>query len=146
MKSPYANGFWVFDPERDAVMIASIERHRRTGNVGLGLVSGFTFREHGAIGSSVAHDSHNLVVAGTNPRDMLVCARALAEQGGGFVVAAAARCEPLCPCPSPACSRARAALVVRESTGQAHRVAASLGDQIENPVRRSLLPGLAGDS
>jgi adenine deaminase len=81
-------GRWRFDPDTDVALIASLERHRATGNVGLGLVGGLGLRRHGAIGSSVAHDAHNLIVAGTNPGDMLACARALADMGGGFVVAA----------------------------------------------------------
>jgi adenine deaminase len=82
------DGRWCFDPGIDVVLIANLERHRATGNVGLGLVEGFGFSGRGAIGSSVAHDAHNLIIAGTNPADMLACARALAETGGGFVVAA----------------------------------------------------------
>ncbi len=77
---------WVFDAEQDVSLIACIERHLATGRVGVGLVRGFGFRRAGALGSSVAHDAHNLVVAGTNAADMLICARALEEMGGGFVV------------------------------------------------------------
>ncbi len=79
-------GRWSFDPQRDVMLVASIERHRASGQRGLGLVSGFGFKSHGAIGSSVAHDSHNLVIAGTNPADMLACSTAIAELGGGWVV------------------------------------------------------------
>jgi adenine deaminase len=81
-------GVWTFDREADVVMIACVERHRATGRVGLGLVAGLGIRREGAMGSSVAHDAHNLVVAGTNAKDMLACTRALAEMGGGFVVVA----------------------------------------------------------
>jgi adenine deaminase len=126
-------GHWEFNQDRDAVVIASIERHRRTGNVGLGLVGGFTFREHGAIGSSVAHDSHNLVIAGTNPRDMLVCARALAEKGGGFVVAAGGEVRAFVPLPIAGLLSRESALVVRDQLDRAHKVAATLGVNIENP-------------
>lgn len=77
---------WVFDPKEDVSLVACIERHRATGRVGVGLVRGFGLRRAGALGSSVAHDAHNLVVAGTNPGDMLVCAHALKDMGGGFVV------------------------------------------------------------
>jgi adenine deaminase len=80
-----SKGQWTWRPERDQVLIASIERHRKTGRVGLGLVSGFNLRKPGALGSSVAHDSHNLIIAGTNPRDMLACVRWLEKHGGGFV-------------------------------------------------------------
>ena len=93
------DGQWAFDPERDVLLIASIERHKASGRIGLGLVSGFGLTHDGALGSSVAHDSHNLVIAGTNPRDMLVCARALAEQGGGFVAAASGRVQAILPLP-----------------------------------------------
>ncbi len=92
-------GCWAFDPERDVLLIASIERHRASGRIGLGLVSGFGLTHEGALGSSVAHDSHNLVIAGTNPRDMLVCARALAEHGGGFVAAASGHVQAILPLP-----------------------------------------------
>src|SRR5262249_18530830 len=92
-------GRWVFDSERDVALVASLERHRKTGQMGLGLVSGFGFRRPGALGSSVAHDSHNLIVAGTNPRDMLVCIRALAESGGGFVAAADGAVQARLPLP-----------------------------------------------
>jgi adenine deaminase len=47
-----------------------VERHRATGNVGVGFVRGFKLK-HGAIGSTVAHDAHNVVVAGTNDADIL---------------------------------------------------------------------------
>ncbi len=79
------NGAWHWQPERDVLLIASIERHRALGRVGLGLVSGFGLRRAGALGSSVAHDSHNLIVAGTNPRDMAACVQALQQSGGGFI-------------------------------------------------------------
>lgn len=93
------DGRWQFDPSEDVALVASVERHRGTGNVGLGLTAGFGLRKHGAIGSSVAHDSHNLVIAGTNPRDMLACARALAETGGGFVVVADGAVQSRLPLP-----------------------------------------------
>jgi adenine deaminase len=82
------DGGWAFDPAEDVAMIACVHRHAPTGGMGLGLVSGFRFQRHGALGSTVGHDAHNMLIAGTNERDMLACARALAEMGGGFVVVA----------------------------------------------------------
>ena len=79
---------WTYDPELDVSLIACVERHQASGRVGLGLVGGFGFRRHGALGSSVAHDAHNIVVVGTNPADMLACVRCLEEMGGGLVAAA----------------------------------------------------------
>jgi adenine deaminase len=75
----------VADPSRDILKIAVIERHGKKGNLGLGWIRGFGLRE-GAIASTVAHDSHNIVVAGCNDADMLAAARALAEMDGGQVV------------------------------------------------------------
>jgi adenine deaminase len=78
-------GRWAWDAKSDVALIAVIERHKATGGIGLGLVEGLGFRRPGAIGSSVAHDSHNLIIAGTNAADLLACAAALRTSGGGFV-------------------------------------------------------------
>ncbi|MBX6315568.1 MAG: adenine deaminase, partial [Isosphaeraceae bacterium] len=92
-------GHWAFDSDRDVALIASIERHRATGRIGLGLVAGLGLRREGAIGSSVAHDSHNLILAGTNPRDLLACVRALSAAGGGFVACSGGEVRSLLPLP-----------------------------------------------
>lgn len=78
------NGLVVSDTSRDVLKMAVIERHHATGNVGLGFVRGFKLKS-GAIGSSVGHDSHNILVVGTNDDDMLSAARAIASMQGGFV-------------------------------------------------------------
>ena len=65
------DGRWIFDPAENIALIACIQRHRPSGELGLGLVTGFGFMRHGALGSTVGHDAHNLIVAGTNARDML---------------------------------------------------------------------------
>ncbi|MFQ5806981.1 MAG: adenine deaminase [Phycisphaerae bacterium] len=73
------------DPKRDLCKLAVIERHQASGNVGLGFVRGFGFST-GAIASSVGHDSHNLVVAGTNDHDMYTAAVHIVKIRGGFCV------------------------------------------------------------
>ncbi|MDL1957313.1 MAG: adenine deaminase [Candidatus Desulfofervidus auxilii] len=73
------------DPERDIVKVAVIERHHATGNIGLGLISGLGLKS-GALASSVAHDSHNIIVVGVNDRDMYIAVKAIKEMQGGFVV------------------------------------------------------------
>ena len=75
----------VADAQRDIAKLAVIERHNRTGNLGLGFVQGFGLKM-GAIASSVAHDSHNLVVSGMNDRDMLAAAKHISSIGGGLAV------------------------------------------------------------
>jgi adenine deaminase len=76
----------VADEKRDLAKIAVVERHHRTGNVGLGFVQGLGL-ERGAIASSVAHDSHNVIVAGMNDSDMLSAVRYISSIGGGLAVA-----------------------------------------------------------
>ena len=66
-------------------LIAVLERHHGTGNVGLGLLRGYGLRK-GAAAKTVAHDSHNLIVIGTSPRDMLVAANELVRVQGGYTL------------------------------------------------------------
>ncbi|MFL6372890.1 MAG: adenine deaminase [Nitrososphaera sp.] len=75
----------VADAQRDLAKLAVIERHHETGNIGLGFVQGLGL-ERGAIASSVAHDSHNIVVAGMNDDDMLTAVRHISSIGGGLSV------------------------------------------------------------
>jgi adenine deaminase len=76
----------VADAQRDLAKLAVIERHHRTGNIGIGFVQGLGL-ERGAIASSVAHDSHNIVVAGMNDNDMSLAVRYISSIGGGLAVA-----------------------------------------------------------
>ena len=76
----------VADAQRDLAKLAVIERHHETGNIGLGFVQGLGL-ERGAIASSVAHDSHNIAVAGMNDDDMLTAVRHISSIGGGLAVA-----------------------------------------------------------
>jgi len=78
-------GHWVRD-EQDIVKIAVVERHKGTGNVGLGLFEGYGLKG-GAIATSVAHDSHNIIVAGDNDRDMALAVERLIQIGGGLAIA-----------------------------------------------------------
>ncbi|MCB9135989.1 MAG: adenine deaminase [Anaerolineales bacterium] len=74
------------DMSRDLAKIALVERHRATGEVKVGLVQGFGFTAQGAIATSVAHDSHHMIVVGTDEGDMALAANTLAEVQGGQVV------------------------------------------------------------
>ena len=73
------------DIARDILKIAVVERHHYTGNIGLGFVKGFGLKT-GAVASSIAHDSHNIVVIGTNEADMACACNRLKEIGGGIVL------------------------------------------------------------
>ena len=74
------------DGLRDIAKIALVERHRGMGGVTLGLVNGFGFDKPCAIGSTVAHDSHQMIVVGTDENDMAKAANELAKVGGGQIV------------------------------------------------------------
>lgn len=73
--------------EQDIVKAAVFERHLHTGHKGLGFVGGYGLKK-GAVATSVAHDSHNLIVVGTNDRDMVLAANAVRKNRGGLAVAA----------------------------------------------------------
>lgn len=75
----------VSDPSRDIFKIFVVERHKGTGNVGAGFVRGFGLKE-GALASSVAHDSHNVVVVGVEDRDILAALNEVISMRGGLVV------------------------------------------------------------
>lgn len=79
------DGNAVSNVENDTLKICVIERHRATGNIGKGFVKGFNLK-CGAIASTVAHDSHNMIVVGTNDEDMYKAAVALIKCQGGKVV------------------------------------------------------------
>lgn len=95
---PVKNGQAVTDPTQDILKMAVVERHRNTGNVGLGFVKGFGLRQ-GAIASSVAHDSHNIVVVGADDADMRAAVKAVAEMGGGQVMVADGQVKARLPLP-----------------------------------------------
>ncbi len=84
------DGEIVPDIQRDILKLVVVERHRATGNVGVGFVRGFKLRR-GAIGSTVAHDAHNVVVAGTNDADIIKAIEELQRMQGGQVAVAHGR-------------------------------------------------------
>ncbi len=79
------DGWVVSDPKRDLAKICVFERHKGTGNVGIGMIKGFGLGR-GALASTVAHDSHNLIVVGVEDADIMFAARAVEKMGGGQVV------------------------------------------------------------
>lgn len=84
---PVADGCFVTDQEKDILKIAVLERYKNTGNIGLGFVHGLGLK-NGAIASTVAHDSHNLIVIGTNDEDMLTAINEIKRLKGGLAITA----------------------------------------------------------
>ena len=92
------NGEIVADIARDILKMVVVERHRATGNVGVGFVRGFKLK-CGAIGSTVAHDAHNVVVAGTNDADILRVIQELEKLQGGQIAVVAGKVKAVLPLP-----------------------------------------------
>lgn len=79
------NGFFVPSIEQDQLKLAVVERHLKTGNVGLGIIKGLRLKT-GAVATSIAHDSHHLMAVATNDEDLLMAIKELERIQGGIVV------------------------------------------------------------
>src|SRR5690606_38439382 len=88
---PVEDGLVGMNRKGDVCQIAVVERHRGSGKVVNAFVSGFGYREDCAVASTVAHDSHHMIVVGTNKADMAAAANRLAEVGGGVVLVSKGR-------------------------------------------------------
>jgi adenine deaminase len=85
-----ADGWVISDIHKDVLKLMVLERHKGTGRVGRGLVRGFGLKK-GALASSVAHDSHNLIAVGVENRDLLTAIEEVRRMGGGLVAAEGGR-------------------------------------------------------
>ncbi|MGB9902315.1 adenine deaminase [Methanothrix sp.] len=125
------DGKVVSDIVNDILKIAVVERHRATGNLGLGLVSGFGLKR-GAIASSVSHDSHNITVVGADDENMLRAVESLISMGGGWVAvdgrALASLSLPIAGLLSERCLED-----VVEDVEDVISAAHSLGSELEDP-------------
>jgi len=84
------DGIIMPDTSRDILKLVVVERHKATGNIGLGLVMGFSLKK-GALASSIAHDCHNIIAVGTNDKDIFIAVKEVERLNGGLVVAAEGR-------------------------------------------------------
>ena len=92
------NGWVEADPVNDIMKVTVFERHHETGTRGYGFLKGLGFRK-GAVAQTVAHDAHNMIVAGMNDEDMACAANALIECGGGLCAVADGTLLALVPLP-----------------------------------------------
>jgi adenine deaminase len=123
----------VADPTRDILKLAVIERHMASGATGLGFVKGLGLTR-GAIASSVAHDHHNLVVAGADDQSMLTAARRVAGLNGGMVAAERDRVIAEVPLPLAGLMSPSPVEVVRTQVDGVMRAAAALGSRLYDPL------------
>jgi adenine deaminase len=126
------DGFAIADPSRDILKMAVLERHGRSGNVGLGFIRGFGIKR-GAIAGTVAHDHHNLVVIGADDQSMMTAIRTRTLVGGGLVAAEGEL--PLTTLSLPVAGLMSNALInqVRSSHDQLLDAAHELGSPLHDP-------------
>jgi adenine deaminase len=126
------DGLAVADPERDVLKMAVVERHRGTGNVGLGFVRGLGL-QRGALAGSVGHDAHNLIVAGCDDGSMMTAARAVRDLGGGLVAAAGDQVLASVPLPIAGLMSDQPVETVRSQMDRLVEVAQDLGSTLHDP-------------
>jgi adenine deaminase len=126
------NGLAVADPARGLAKLAVIERHLASGATGLGFVHGLGLT-HGALASSVAHDHHNLVVAGMDDVSMLTAARRVGQMNGGMVAASGDRILAEVPLPLAGLMSAAPVETVRAQVDAALAAARTLGSRLHDP-------------
>ena len=121
------NGAVLPDLKRDILKLVVVERHKASGNIGLGLVKGFGLKR-GALASSIAHDSHNIVAVGTNDSDILRAIEEIQKLQGGLVVCANHKILASLPLPIAGLLSPEPAELVVTQFEELERVAASLGN------------------
>ena len=126
------DGNAVSNVETDTLKICVIERHRATGNIGKGFVKGFNLK-CGAIASTVAHDSHNMIVIGTNDFDMYTAAVALIKCQGGKVVVKDGEIISQLPLPIAGLMSDKEFDFVVEKCDELNKAAHSIGCKLEDP-------------
>jgi adenine deaminase len=118
--------------KEDILKIAVVERHKATGNIGIGFVQGFGLKT-GAIGSSVAHDSHNIVLVGTNDADMLKAVEVIQAMRGGLVVVLDGKELASLPLPIAGLMSEASVAQVNLQLAALLRAAKTLGSKISDP-------------
>lgn len=126
------NGLAVSDIENDILKIAVIERHKATGNIGLGFVKGFGLKS-GAIASTVAHDSHNMIVIGTNDEDMYLAAVELVKSQGGKIIVQNGKTLAHLKLPVAGLMSDNTALEVKKDIEALDKAAKQIGCKIDEP-------------
>ncbi|MBS7637841.1 adenine deaminase [Candidatus Bathyarchaeota archaeon] len=120
------------DPDRDILKAAVVERHRASGRIGLGFVKGFGLKG-GALASTVAHDSHNLIVVGVDDESMAAACNHLAEMGGGLSLAQDGRIISSLRLEVAGLMAGRGADVVADGLEMLHQECRKLGCTLSSP-------------
>jgi adenine deaminase len=141
MVMPVIAGEVQIDSSRDIAKVALVERHRGKGEVRVGLVNGFGFDTRCAVGSTVAHDSHHMILAGTDESDMALAANTLADIGGGQIVVSKGEILGQVDLPIAGLMSSERAEVVAKKVGTVLEGFKVCGCRLNNPnMQLSLLP------
>jgi len=138
---PVEDGFVQNDFSQDVAKVAVVERHRATGTMGLGFVQGFQLKG-GAVASTVAHDSHNLLIIGTNDEDMALAGNKLWEVGGGMAVVRDGQVLALLPLPIAGLMSDRPLDEVAAAVAELDKAWKALGCQLVSPFMTMALLAL----
>ena len=122
----------VTDTKRDLLKMVVIERHNASGNIGLGLVKGFGLKS-GALGSSVAHDSHNIIIVGVTDADILAAAVHIVKMQGGIVAVKDGKVVDDLPLPIAGLLSDKPLMVVRDKLEVLKKIAKDLGSIPDDP-------------
>jgi adenine deaminase len=137
---PVRDGLVDMDRANDVCQIALVERHRGTGAVVNGFVSGFGYAKDCAMASTVAHDSHHMIVVGTNKEDMATAANILGEVGGGVVIVSGGKQIALVEMPIAGLMSDERAETVAEKAAQLTEAMRQMGCKLNNAyMQHSLL-------
>jgi len=126
------DGLVIADVEKDILKVAVVERHHASEKVSLGLVKGIGLKE-GAIGSSVAHDCHNIIIVGTNEKDMLNVGAAIAKMGGGLAISVDEKIINSLPLPIAGLMSEKTLPEVKKNMDSIYKTAQELGVTVGNP-------------
>ena len=118
------DGDFIFDSTNDICKVAVIERHHETGKVGLGFLSGYGIKA-GAVAISVAHDSHNIIVAGTNNEEMAIAVEELIKMEGGMILVKDGKVISSIPLPIAGIMSDKSGEVIAEELDKLHEKAHS---------------------
>ena len=136
------DGFVEADADADILKMAVFERHHETGTKGVGFLKGFGFKK-GAMAQTVAHDAHNLLVAGTNDEDMALAANTLIECGGGMCAVADGKVLAAVPLPVAGLMNDLPAAEMADLVAKLGEAWKEMGCVIESPYMTMALVPLA---
>ena len=122
----------ISDTKRDILKIAVVDRHRASGNVGCGFAKGMGLKK-GAIATSIAHDSHNIISVGTNDRDMVIAINRIIAMQGGLVIAENGKVLGELPLPIAGLMSDKSAESVADGLDKLEKIARRLGVKTEHP-------------